>query len=284
MPSTPPHEHDSSDRPVRHPPRGVLAHVRVIARLTAMAGWTGICYVLLLPGIVLTLPSRRWRTRLNGFIQRTWARGVLRCLSVVRASSGRPPAKPFFIAANHLSYLDILVLGADLGAVFVSKHELGRWPVMGHIARVTGTIFVDRGRRRDALRVLDEIDQAVANGGGVVLFPEGTSSRGDRIYPLKTALLEWAARRRHPVHPVTVRYASGDPARPASDAVCWWGDDTPFFDHFLGLASLPRIEAAVVYSDQVIVADERTRLAEELHAALTRAFVPVVATPQGLMG
>ena len=249
-----------------------------------MAGWTGVCYAVFLPGIVLSLPSKRWRTRLNGFIQRAWARGVLRCLSVVRERSGTPPAKPFFIAANHLSYLDILVLGAELGAVFVSKHELGRWPVLGHIARVTGTIFVDRGRRRDTLRVLDEIDQAVARGGGVVLFPEGTSSRGDRIYPLKTALLEWAARRRHPVHPVTVRYDSGDPTRPASDAVCWWGDDVPFFDHLLGLASLPRIEAAVVYSDQVIVADERNRLAEELHAALTRAFVPVTAVSPGTPG
>lgn len=267
-------------RPVIARPDRLGDHLRVALRLGAILGWTGLCYLAFLPGIVLCLPSARWRVRLNGVVQQTWARGLLRCLSVRRARIGRLPAKPFFVAANHLSYLDILVLGADLGAVFVSKHELRTWPVLGHIAWMTGTIFVDRGRRRDALRVLTEIDRAMANGGGVVLFPEGTSSRGDRVYPLKAALLEWAARHRHPVHPVAVRYQSADPARPASDTICWWGEEVSFMEHFRGLASLPRIEAHVTYSDQVVIAEERARLADELHAALTRVFTPVTG-PEG---
>lgn len=284
MGTAPLFEQHRAARPMLHRPRGITAHARLAARLSAVAVWTGVCYLGLLLGLVFTLGSARRRTRLNGFIQQTWARGLLRCLAVTRRRRGRPPAKPFFIAANHLSYLDILVLGADLGAVFVSKHELGTWPVLGHIARMTGTIFIDRGRRRDALRVLDLIDRAVATGGGVVLFPEGTSSRGDRVYPLKTALLEWAARRRHPVHPVTLRYATSDPARPAADAVCWWGEDTPFLEHLLGMASLPRIEAELVYSEEVVLSEERNRLAEELHAALTRAFTPVELIPGKVAG
>jgi len=270
----------AAGRPVAARPERLGDHLRVALRLGGILGWTGACYAVLLPGIVLCLPSARWRVWLNGVIQQTWARGVLWCLSVRRLRTGPLPAKPFFVAANHLSYLDILVLGADLGAVFVSKHELRSWPVLGHIAWMTGTIFINRDRRRDALRVLGEIDRAVANGGGVVLFPEGTSSRGDRIYPLKTALLEWAARRRHPVHPVAVRYQSADPARPASDTVCWWGEEVSFVEHFRGLATLPRIEAQVTYSDQVVVAEERARLADELHAALTRVFTPVTG-PEG---
>lgn len=244
-------------------------------RLGAALLWTTICYLGLLPGLLVTWPSHRARVRLNAAAQRTWTRGLLRVFGVSRQRTGAPPRKPFLLVSNHLTYLDVLVLGAELGAVFISKLELGGWPGLGHLARVTGTIFVDRTRPRDALRVLGEMDRAIEAGAGVVLFPEGTSSRGDRIYPLKAALLEWAARRQYPVHAATVRYSTGDPARPASDAVCWWGENTPFLDHFLGLACLPRIQAGVTYGDEAVVADQRTALAGRLHQALDRLFVPL---------
>jgi 1-acyl-sn-glycerol-3-phosphate acyltransferase len=247
---------------------------RVAAKFAGLLGWTGVCYTLLLPGIVVCLVIPR-RAAWNAWIQRLWARGLLRVLGVEVEQSGARPDKPFFLVANHLSYIDILVLGADLGAVFISKQELGGWPLLGHIAKMTGTLFVDRGRRRDALRVLEEIDRVIAGGAGVVLFPEGTSSKGDRIYPLKPALLEWAAQRVFPVHTAALRYATGNGERPAYQCVCWWGEGTPLLAHFLGLASLRQVRAKLVYGPAAVVAESRSALAGRLHEALEQTFVPM---------
>jgi hypothetical protein len=96
------------------------------------------------------------------------------------------------------------------------------------------------------------------------------------VYPLKSALLEWAARQRYPVHAATVRYATGDPARPAVDTVCWWGDMT-FAPHFLNLLTLPRVRATIAFAEAPVVADDRAALATQLHAALDRAFTPIPA-------
>lgn len=263
-----------SGEPTPYPPAGPGDWLRVTGKFAGMLAWTGACYLVLLPGIVACWVIPR-RGALNAWIQRLWTRGLLRILGVTVERSGAPPAKPFFLVANHLSYLDILTLGADLGAVFISKHEIGGWPVLGHISRITGTIFVDRGRRRDAVRVLEEIDRVIADGAGVVLFPEGTSSKGDRVYPLKPALLEWAARREFPVHTAALRYATGNPARPAYECVCWWGDGTPLLGHFLGLASLRRIRCEIVYGSETLAADTRSALAEKAHEALRRTFVPI---------
>lgn len=241
---------------------------RRAGRLVAAGLWTAFCYAVWAIGALLTLPFRRAARRWNGATIGRWSRGLLRIFGVRVRVVGPRPSAPFFLVANHLSYLDILVLGGALGSTFVSKHDIARWPVLGHLARVTGTIFVDRARRRDAVRVLREIDRAWSEGAGIVVFPEGTSSRGDRIYPLKSALLEWAVRQEQPVHAAALYYATGDPAHPATDAVCWWGD-VPFGTHAARLLTLRRIEATITFSPTVAREPDRTRLAERLHALLS---------------
>lgn len=248
--------------------------LRQTLRLIAMGAWTALCYVLWLPIAIVALVKGGWSRRWNELAVRVWSGGLLAALGLKLEVVGRPPAKPFFMVANHLSYLDILVLGARLGPTFISKHELASWPLLGHLARVTGVIFVNRDRKRDAVRVLDEIGAAVDRGAGVVLFPEGTSSRGDQIYPLKTALLEWAARREFPVHAVSLRYASGDPAISTGDDICWWGD-VPFTPHFLNLLAIRRLSATVSFAPEPVVASDRTALGTRLRSAMAATFTPV---------
>ena len=248
--------------------------MRQTLRLSLMGAWTLLCYLAWLPVAIVALVSGRWSRRWNEFAVRTWTGGLVRALGLEVDVIGTPPSKPFFMVANHLSYLDILVLGARLGPTFISKHELASWPVVGHLARVTGVIFVNRDRKRDAVRVLNEIDTAVEHGAGVVLFPEGTSHKGDRIYPLKTALLEWAAKKRYPVHAVSLSYRTPDRGFAAGDDICWWGD-APFAAHFLNLLTIPKVTATMTFSPEPVVEDNRSILGSRLHEMLTERFIPV---------
>jgi 1-acyl-sn-glycerol-3-phosphate acyltransferase len=206
-----------------------------------------------------------------------WGRGNAWILGMHRRVTGRPAAEPALLVANHLSYLDVVLLAAELPAVFVAKREVRSWPGMGPLAWLVGTIFVDRDSPRDLVRVTSEIGTALAGGDTVVLFAEGTSTRGDRVLPLKPALLEPAVRGGWPVHSAALSYQTL-PDQPAADlALCWWGDMT-FLPHLLGVARLSTFTGTLAFGAQAVRAVDRKALAIELHAAIERDFTPVGAS------
>jgi 1-acyl-sn-glycerol-3-phosphate acyltransferase len=209
---------------------------------------------------------RRFRKGLFG----ATSRALLRLLRAEVRVSGPPPRPPFLLAANHLSYVDVLVLASVLPARFVAKAEVRRWPLLGPICGGFGTIFIDRSDRRDIPRVLAEIERSLARGEGVVLFPEGTSSSGETLLPFRSPLLALPARRDLPVHAAALRY---DPP-----SVCWWGA-TALVPHLLSLFRLERIEATVSFAPGPVVDGDRKRLAERLREA-----VQGQKEPQGQQG
>jgi 1-acyl-sn-glycerol-3-phosphate acyltransferase len=194
-------------------------------------------------------------------------------------STGTPPRAPFFLASNHLSYMDIILLYTRLDGVFIAKRDMRRWPLLGPLAHRMGTIWVNREVRRDAVRVLDEIDEAVARGDGVILFAEGTTSAGDGLLPMKPALFDWAAREQFPVHYATIGYRTPPGSPPAHLAVCWWGD-MPFGGHLVDLCRLAKFEAVVEFGPAPIVAPTRGELARRVERAIADRFVPVVDKEQ----
>ena len=137
---------------------------------------------------------RRSAMRLGAYTQALWSWCMLRGMGI---RLDLPPVEtvrgPFLVVANHLSYVDIPVLGFLFPGRFVAKSEIARWPVVGWLARLGGTIFLRQARRRELVRVGEEIDRTLAAGIGVVLFPEGKASRGARIERLHAGLLESAA-------------------------------------------------------------------------------------------
>jgi len=166
------------------------------------------------------------------------------------------------IVSNHLGYLDILVLGGVMPAMFVAKQEVRSWPVFGWFARRSQTIFVRRERRADSGRAAGEIRAALGTGAPVVLFPEGTSSGGQSVLPFKSALLEPAVGT--PVVPAALAYGlapgEGDPA----EAVCYWKDMT-LARHLLHLLGKRRIRAVLVFAPPLTAVIERKALAMALH-------------------
>jgi 1-acyl-sn-glycerol-3-phosphate acyltransferase len=170
--------------------------------------------------------------------------------------------------------VDVVVFASQLDCLFVAKKDVESWPIIGSLCRSFGTIFIDRGNRRDLARVNREIAQALADGRGVILFAEGTSSNGSSVLTFRSSLLEAAAKRSFPVSYAAVSYRvlANDP--PASRSVCWWGDMT-FGAHFAELLRLRRIQAAVSFGSDGIRTDDRKVLAERLWLEVNRLFVPV---------
>lgn len=99
---------------------------------------------------------------------------------------------PVLIAANHVGYFDIPILGALGPVAFIAKSDVGRWPLFGTLSRLVRTIYVDRTQRLRALHDRDQIQSRLAEGDRLVLFPEGTSSDGNRVLPFKSSLMSVA--------------------------------------------------------------------------------------------
>ncbi|QAY76098.1 1-acyl-sn-glycerol-3-phosphate acyltransferase [Sphingosinicella sp. BN140058] len=101
---------------------------------------------------------------------------------------GTPLPSHVLFAANHLSWLDIMLIAGASGAAFVSRDDVGRWPVIGWLARLNATVFVDRSDRRAVSGQADTLRAALAGGQPVALFPEGTTDGGTSILPFRASL------------------------------------------------------------------------------------------------
>jgi lyso-ornithine lipid O-acyltransferase len=152
------------------------------------------------------------------------------------AVEGFRPWGPALLASNHVSWLDPVVLGGLLPCVPISKLDVSAWPVVGTLAQELGVLFVDRGDGHSGMAVLRGAARALADGLAVLNFPEGTTTRGDRVLPFRTGLFSLAHGRGVPVVPVAVSY---DPPE-----LAWVGDDA-FVPHYLRLAGRARTRATV---------------------------------------
>lgn len=154
-----------------------------------------------------------------------WARGVLRALGVRIEAAGSPAGAGTLFAANHVSWLDILAIHAVAPqACFVSKAVVRDWPLVGRLASAAGTLYLERERKRDAFRLVGQIGAALAAGGSVAVFPEGTTTDGQALLPFHGNLLQAAIDVGARVQPVALRFA--DVGSPISRAVEFVGTTT----------------------------------------------------------
>ena len=114
------------------------------------------------------------------------------------------------IAANHVSWLDVFAISAVRSTRFVAKSEVRDWPLAGWIAERAGTLFIRRERLRDTARIKEEVHAALLQGDRVGLFPEGTTTEGDRLLRFHSSLFEAAVANQAHVHPCAIRYEYAD--------------------------------------------------------------------------
>lgn len=141
-----------------------------------------------------------------------WSGRVLQVLGVTVQTHGVPQAAPVLMVANHVSWLDILAINAVCPARFVSKAEVHRWPLIGWLVACGGTLFIERDRKRDALRVVHQVAEALTRGDRVAVFPEGTTSDGAGLLPFHANLLQAAVSSSASVQPVALRFSDAKQA------------------------------------------------------------------------
>lgn len=179
------------------------------------------------------------RGRLAARLPACFHRVFLALFSVRVSESGTPPGpgEPALVLANHVSWLDIVVLGSLRPLSFVAKSEIAGWPVIGGLARLQRTVFIDRARRGDTAQVNAAVASRLADGDLIVLFAEGTTSDGTRLLPFRSSLVGAAraaiegdpARRRDRIRlqPLAITYPrrNGLPlVRSERPEIAWYGD------------------------------------------------------------
>ncbi|MDA0948827.1 MAG: lysophospholipid acyltransferase family protein [Planctomycetota bacterium] len=248
-----------------------MTRLRAALRLLGLAAILAPLYPLLVAARLLERPAPRAALLLRTRLTRAWARASLAIMGVRVERVGEAPRSPFLAVGNHLSWLDILVLLSQLEARFVSKAEVAGWPLAGHLASLAGTLYLNRERKRDLKRAGSELSRALAAGEGVIVFPEGTSTRGSSVLQFRPSLFQVAAEASIPVAPFTLHYATDRDQPPAHLAVCWWGE-MAFAPHFWGALQLRSVRARLWFSEQRLEGEDRKQLAAQAHACVTSAF------------
>jgi 1-acyl-sn-glycerol-3-phosphate acyltransferase len=253
-----------------------VSYVRGTLNLLAFSFLTaGVGVALAFVPLLRLVRMRRAASRTSVLVFRIWARGSLRILKARVEVRGPLPEAPFFLVTNHLGYVDVMVLASVLDCVFVSRADVAGWPIVGPLVRVVGTVFIDREAKRDIPRVLARIEDNLAHGRGIVLFPEGTSSKGETVLPFRAPLLEVAARSGLQVSYAALTYRTKPRNPPAHLAVCWWGD-MAFGSHLVRLFRLSGFDATVRFGERTLKRPDRKDLAQQSWEGVLGLFEPVV--------
>ena len=202
---------------------------------------------------------------------RWWSVKTLRVMGIEMRVEGVPHAGGALLVANHISWLDITALHAVLPhARFVSKADVKAWPLLSHLVTAAGTLYLERERKRDALRVVHQMAQALTDGHTVAVFPEGTTSDGRSLLPFHANLLQAAIATATPVQPVALRFS--DAVQPISAAVEFVGDTT-LLQSLWRVACGDGVVAHVTLLDARASADaDRRDLAQHLRADIAAAL------------
>jgi len=224
-----------------------------------------IALALFLAGLVFPII----RTQRRAALLKWWSAKLLRILDVRLQIRGRrvaEHARNTVLTANHISWLDIFVINAAHPARFVAKSEIRGWPVVGWLCAMTGTIFIERGKRRDTARIAAVMHDALQAGDTLGLFPEGTTTAGDHLLKFNSSLFEPAIANHVHLAPVALRYLTAQGTR--CEAVAFIGEQS-FLQSLQAILGQRAITAELLFAPHIEVAGlNRRELAARAEAAV----------------
>ena len=202
---------------------------------------------------ILGLPNR-WKilSRLN----RNYTlllRLILNIKVTIAGDEGQLERGGYVIIANHVSYVDGIVLGSIFPIVFVSKREVKKWPIVGQWNVLCGTIFINRQRKNEVGTMVCEMTRKLRQEANVLLFPEGTSTNGEKMLPFQTVPLAAPLRSRSIIVPVTLAYTTIDeqPVTAVNRDFVYWYGDMDFVTHFWNLLGQRGVEVLVTLQPKI---------------------------------
>jgi 1-acyl-sn-glycerol-3-phosphate acyltransferase len=210
----------------------------------------------------LSKPNRDLRVQI-------WACTVLKRLGVELTIAGTPArVGPMLLVSNHISWLDIVVLHAVCHCRFVSKADVKRWPLIGTLATGGGTLYVERESRRDAMRIVHRMAEALRDGDILAVFPEGTTSDGASVLSFHSNLIQAAIWAGAPVQPVALQFVHGQSGTPRRD-VTYMGDESLVGSIWRTLVARDLRAEVVFGTPQCAGGRDRRAWARELRSAIT---------------
>ncbi|WP_245292811.1 lysophospholipid acyltransferase family protein [Pararhizobium arenae] len=247
---------------MRFDPGAALNWLRIVVCLAILVAVTAVLAPVQVVLLWLDWPLRRR-------LPRYWHRLACRMIGVRVTVHGEPDRqRPLMLVSNHASWKDILVLGSIADVVFVAKSDVKSWPVFGLLARLQATIFVRREEKRTTGNQVNEIGQRLAAGEIVVLFPEGTTSDGNRLLEIKTSLFGAAAAAVplsptgivH-VQPLAIAYTGvhGMPMGRYHRPIAAWPGDIPMLPHLLGILREGAVDVDVIFGEQITYTADSNR-------------------------
>jgi 1-acyl-sn-glycerol-3-phosphate acyltransferase len=252
-----------------------MAYLRAFAFVLAMTG----AFVIFVP-VQWLARRRRWPMRHR--IQTGFCRTMCRIIGIEVCESGRlPGGSPRFVVANHVSWTDIIALASRYPLVFLAKREVASWPVLGFLARLQGTVFVDRANRRAIPAVNAALAERLQEGDDVVVFAEGTSSDGAGVLKFNAshfAMLSGLAAQDEPLTlaPAAIVYSAKTAEHGRFD-VGWYGDMT-FLPHLWSLMKRGGAKCHILWGEAVDPRDgDRKALAAATEARVRELLAAGVA-------
>ena len=200
-----------------------------------------------------------------------WSRRALRIFGIHLRVDGIVPKSPVLVAANHVSYLDILALATLVPGRFVAKKEMRAWPFFGIMGEWLGTLFIDRGDARASQRTVRQAGKILAAGTSIILFPEGTTSDGKRVGDFFAAPFEIASGAVASTIPVALRYEDVlCPGQP--DPLCPFIGEDSLFGHLWRLAAAAPLTLRVEFLPALAPELGRRKLAATAQAVIADAL------------
>lgn len=236
-------------------------------KLFLLSLWIGGMFAVWWIGVRIPFASRETQRRFTFRMKKRWAKGALWLANVRLTVTGEVPENSYFLASNHLGYLDIVLYWSVMDCVFLAKSEVAAWPGIGKIAKDLGTLFIDRGKKRDLKRVNTLVGEVLRDRQLLVVFPEATSTNGKALAPFKSGVFETACEIDSPISTAHIHYVTGENDPPAEDHVCWWGDAS-FVPHLVQLLNLSHIEAAIQFGSETVKTTDRKQAAKIAYAQI----------------
>lgn len=220
-------------------------------------------------------------------VPRLWHQLILKCLGMrVRVVGGLSAKRPLLVAANHVSWSDVMVLGAREDVRFIAKAEVAGWPGIGTIARLNRTVFVERERKARTGETAGEIASRLAGGEALVLFAEGTTSDGNVLLPFKSSLfgaarlaIDEAGAETVYIQPVALAYTRlhGMPLGRRGNVWASWVGDRSLAPHLTALLRERALDVELRFGEPIAFTasssrKETARQVEEAVRAMLRAI------------